>query len=128
VHRAHAGYYSDLGATADVKVWTNPTSGAAKFASAQDLRRSFGARWATRVIFQVLKELMRHESIDTTLRYYVGRNAQSTAAVLWEAHRATRKAAAPAFAATFADTGDLDRSVEQQEKLPSPDRSAACIE
>lgn len=56
-------------------------------ASARDLRRSFGLRWASRVMPQVLMELMRHESIDTTMRYYVGRNAQSTAAVLWEAHR-----------------------------------------
>ena len=30
-------------------------------------------------------ELMRHESIETTLRYYVGRNAQQTASVLYDA-------------------------------------------
>lgn len=36
-----------------------------------------------------LKELMRHESIETTLKYYVGRNAQATAAILWEAHSAS---------------------------------------
>ena len=36
---------------------------------------------------QVSMELMRHESIETTLRYYVGRNAQQTASVLWEAHK-----------------------------------------
>ena len=35
---------------------------------------------------QVLMELMRHESIDTTMRYYVGRNAQTTADVLWDVH------------------------------------------
>ncbi len=57
-----------------------------KFASAHDLRRSFGERWAARIMPQQLMELMRHEAIDTTLRYYVGRNAQSTAAVLWQAH------------------------------------------
>jgi integrase len=57
-----------------------------KYASAHDLRRSFGERWSSRVMPQVLMELMRHESIETTLRYYVGRNAQSTADVLWEAH------------------------------------------
>ena len=34
-----------------------------------------------------LMALMRHESIETTLRYYVGRNAQNTAKPLWEAHR-----------------------------------------
>jgi hypothetical protein len=30
---------------------------------------------------------MRHESIDTTMKYYVGRNAQSTAQMLWDSHR-----------------------------------------
>jgi len=57
-----------------------------KYASAHDLRRSFGERWATRVMPVVLQELMRHESIDTTMRYYVGRSAQSTAKLLWQAH------------------------------------------
>ncbi len=33
-------------------------------------------------------ELMRHESIETTLKFYVGRNAQATADVLWNAHQA----------------------------------------
>ena len=30
-------------------------------------------------------ELMRHQSIETTLRYYVGRNVQQTASVLYDA-------------------------------------------
>ena len=34
---------------------------------------------------QVLMELMRHESIETTLKYYVGRNAETTAAALYAA-------------------------------------------
>ena len=34
---------------------------------------------------QVLMERMRHESIQTTLKYYVGRNAETTAAALWAA-------------------------------------------
>jgi hypothetical protein len=29
---------------------------------------------------------MRYESIDTTMRYYVGRSAQATADVVWEAY------------------------------------------
>jgi integrase len=57
-----------------------------KYASAHDLRRSFGERWATRVMPQVLMVLMRHESIETTMRYYVGRNAQTMAEVLWDAY------------------------------------------
>jgi integrase len=76
-----------IGVKAGIKARTDASTGATKFASAHDLRRSFGLRWASRVMPQVLMELMRHESIDTTMRYYVGRNAQSTAAVLWEAHR-----------------------------------------
>ena len=56
-----------------------------KFASAHDLRRSFGARWAPLVFPQVLMELMRHESIETTLRYYVGRQAEQTADAVYSA-------------------------------------------
>ena len=32
-----------------------------------------------------LMELMRHESIETTLRFYVGTDAQRTADAAWEA-------------------------------------------
>ncbi len=31
----------------------------------------------------VLRELMRHESIETTMQYYVGVNAEATADELW---------------------------------------------
>ena len=75
---------SDIGKKAVVKVNTDAV-GNVKYASTHDLRRSFGERWASRVMPQVLKELMRHETIETTMKYYVGRNAQSTAAVLWAA-------------------------------------------
>jgi hypothetical protein len=33
----------------------------------------------------VLQQLMRHESIETTMRYYVGRDADAVADRLWEA-------------------------------------------
>ena len=56
-----------------------------KKCSAHDLRRSFGDRWAQRVMPAVLKELMRHQSINTTMRYYVGRETATTAALLWQA-------------------------------------------
>ena len=74
-----------IGKAAGVKVNTHAETGKVKFASAHDLRRSFGERWAVRVMPQVLKELMRHESIETTLRYYVGRNAMTTAEALYAA-------------------------------------------
>jgi len=55
------------------------------YASAHDLRSSFGFRWSRRVMPPVLQELMRHESIQTTLKYYVGQDAQATAAELLKA-------------------------------------------
>jgi integrase len=78
---------SATGKAAGVKVAER--SGVVKFASAHDLRRSFGERWAPRVMPQVLMELMRHESIDTTLKFYVGRNAEATAAALYAAVNGT---------------------------------------
>lgn len=74
-----------IGMLAGVKVNTNPQTGKVKYASAHDLRRSFGERWAARVMPQILMQLMRHESIETTMRFYVGRNAETAADVLWEA-------------------------------------------
>jgi integrase len=57
-----------------------------KFASAHDLRRSFATRWAGRVKPATLQLLMRHSSIDTTLRYYVAQDADDVAAELWAGH------------------------------------------
>lgn len=73
-----------VGKAAGVKVATD-SHGKPKYASAHDLRRSFGERWATRVMPPVLQQLMRHEDVETTLRYYTGRNAEKTAEVLWAA-------------------------------------------
>lgn len=56
---------------------------AAKFASAHDLRRAFGFRWAMRVMPAVLKELMRHEDVATTMQFYVGHEAEAVADVIW---------------------------------------------
>jgi integrase len=54
-------------------------------ATAHDLRRAFGYRWSRRVMPATLKALMRHASIETTMTYYVGENARTTAAELWAA-------------------------------------------
>lgn len=62
---------SRIGKQAGIVV--NSRSG--KYASIHDFRRSFGERWAMRVTPQILMQLMRHENIETTMRYYVGRNA-----------------------------------------------------
>jgi integrase len=55
-----------------------------KFASAHDLRRSFGLRWARVLMPNDLMVLMRHETIETTMKFYVGQNAQETAELLWK--------------------------------------------
>lgn len=77
---------SRIGKAAVVTVDKSATTGRVKSASAHDLRRSFGDRWSTRVMPRVLKKLMRHRRIETTMRYYVGQNAERTADELWEAY------------------------------------------
>lgn len=72
---------SRIGKRAGVKV--NADTG--KCASAHDLRRALGQRWASRVMPQILMQLMRHEDISTTMKFYVGKEAEATADVLWEA-------------------------------------------
>jgi integrase len=52
------------------------------YGSAHDLRRAFGLRWSRRVMPAVLKELMRHQDINTTMKYYVGTEAEETARML----------------------------------------------
>jgi len=57
-----------------------------KYASAHDLRRSFGSRWARKAMPAVLKRLMRHANIATTEKFYVDLNADEVAADLWRSH------------------------------------------
>lgn len=77
---------SRIGAFAGIRVHVNVTdSKKVKYASAHDLRRAFGERWAARIMPFQLREIMRHESIETTLRYYVWANAERTADACWEA-------------------------------------------
>lgn len=74
-----------IGRQAKIVVNQDRRTGQPRFASLHDFRRSFGERWAGRLLPQELQQLMRHESIDTTLRFYVGKNAQRMAKVLWKA-------------------------------------------
>lgn len=57
-----------------------------KFASAHDLRRSFGTRWARRVKPAVLMVMMRHESIETTMAYYVDLDVDDMAKEIWNGY------------------------------------------
>lgn len=54
-----------------------------KHASAHDLRRSFGTRLAMKVRPVTLQALMRHASIETTLKYYVDLHCDDVGAELW---------------------------------------------
>ena len=93
---------SDIGKAAGVKVYTHPRTGKVKCASAHDLRRTFGERYSRRLTTVELKELMRHENIETTLRYYVGANAQRTAQSIWAAFQQQQGQVSPPHPATEA--------------------------
>ena len=92
---------SALGEAAGVKVdvTSKPSSkGRVRktvYASAHDFRRAFGTRRAPKVKPVVLRDLMRHESVTTTEKYYVGLDAQDTARLLasvWEGEQAGERA------------------------------------
>ncbi len=72
---------SRIGETA--KVRTSDRSGKPKFASAHDLRRAFGYRWAQRLKPHELMLLMRHESIQTTMTFYIGQQSDDAAESIW---------------------------------------------
>ena len=74
-----------IGRLALVVVHTHPKTGKVKFASAHDLRRSFGTRWATKVPSTVLQKMMRHESFATTAAYYVDVDEDDLAETVWNA-------------------------------------------
>ncbi len=84
---------SEIGRRAGVVV----KKSAGKFASAHDLRRSFGTRWAPRVKPATLQLLMRHRSIETTLKYYVAQDADEIADELWKG-----------FSAETGETANMD--------------------
>ena len=54
-----------------------------KSATAHDLRRTFGTRWAKRVMPAVLQKLMRHANVQTTMQYYVDLGVDGMADDLW---------------------------------------------
>ncbi len=85
----HVGQIVDkIGKTAGVIV--NPLDG--KTASAHDLRRTFGTRWARKVMPAVLQRLMRHANVQTTMQYYVDLEVDEVTDDLWANHPATDSA------------------------------------
>lgn len=69
----------------DKEATAKPSTVKVRYASAHDLRHSFGLRCSARIMSAVLQQLMRHESVETTMKFYVGRDADSVADVLWAA-------------------------------------------
>jgi len=57
--------------------------GGTKHVTAHDLRRTFGNRWALRVHPLVLRMMMRHTAMETTLRYYVDLQLDQVGEALW---------------------------------------------
>lgn len=55
-----------------------------KFASAHDLRRAFGVEWSKKVRPLTLKKLMRHRSLETTLKFYVGLDSADASEDVWK--------------------------------------------
>ena len=78
---------AELGRKAGIVVKPHQKTGEKEFASAHDLRRSFGERWAKRVEAPFLQKMMRHSAITTTLRYYSSRDAVEAGAHIDEAFR-----------------------------------------
>lgn len=76
----------NIGKAAKVKV--DEKGGSEKFASAHDIRRAFGTRWAKIVPASLLQQLMRHSNIETTMAFYVNITAKDTMA---EIRRHVRK-------------------------------------
>jgi integrase len=56
-----------------------------QYATVHDLRRSFGRRLSRIVRPAQLQVMMRHRSLETTMKYYVGDDAEHTASELWQA-------------------------------------------
>lgn len=67
-----------------------------KYASAHDLRRTFGTRWALRVRPLTLQKMMRHADLKTTLKYYIGLSNEDVGADLWQGRGTTPGAASVA--------------------------------
>lgn len=106
---------AEFGRKAKVKVGEKKAKGEdgkpeAEHATAHDFRRAFGTRWSKRVMPAVLKQLMRHASINTTMAYYVDEDAQDTAEVLYLA-----------LGNTSGNTAPHTEKVEEQQKTAKPE-------
>lgn len=70
-------------------------SSTGKFCSAHDLRRTFGLRWSQKLMPAELQQLMRHEDIATTMKFYALVEATSFAERLWNRDKDTTLSTTP---------------------------------
>ncbi len=68
-----------IGEAAMIKVSSSKRNGKTvlKWASAHDLRRAFGTRWAALISPNDLQTLMRHSDFKTTQKFYITQDAKS---------------------------------------------------
>ncbi|MCG6157115.1 tyrosine-type recombinase/integrase [Rubinisphaera margarita] len=113
-----------IGTKAGIKVSETKRAGKlkVKYASAHDLRRSFGARWSKLVMPTELKELMRHADIKTTMDFYVGQDARETAKRL----RAVSAHSSTHTPSETADSGAMDstQSIAESRVTEKPGRGS----
>jgi integrase len=95
-----------------------------KYATAHDLRRAFGTRWAKKVMPAVLKKLMRHASIETTMGYYVDLEAGEISDQLWAGYKVQEKGEKENYNTFYNSDPD---SAKKQEKV-STERSAETLD
>ena len=90
----------------------------------EEVRGLANARGVARLMPAQLKELMRHESIETTLRFYVGTDAQRTADAAWAAYKRATSAvfsgSLPNKSPNSARSGPSGRRRPARRKSPAP--------
>jgi hypothetical protein len=116
-----AGHVAHIKA-AGIRVYESPKDpGRVRYASAHDLGRSFGERWAARLMPAQRKELMRHESIETTLHFYVGTDAA------WAAFEASRPENLEASGNSLANSATFGPAPLHAENRRKPERRQVVI-
>ena len=81
-----------IGELAGVVVHTHAKTGKVKYASAHDLRRSFGTRMAKAGVSQeALQKMMRHASYQTTQAFYIDLDGDELAEDLYKIYGRSRQ-------------------------------------
>jgi integrase len=116
---------SRIGRAAGVVVGEHPRTGRVKYASAHDFRRTFATRWAARGLSVAqLTDMMRHETFETTRRYYVSLDAQQIAESCWDAYRRSQASNGGGFSDKSSDIDGSPTPVQWPYPLGTPAETA----